>query len=95
MKLHFLAVYKPGHEWEGLPVERGRRCDCGRWFSQQVVNKVFLEEMSEGRRISFLKSCELVDYSKGQAAWFPKYCPSCERRQIAIVHANERATAHA
>lgn len=88
--IHILATYKSGHELEGLPVERGRRCDCDRWFSQQVVSKAWLEEMGEGRRASFLESCEVITYQKGQAAWFPKHCHRCERRQIENQHLMKR-----
>jgi hypothetical protein len=79
---HFIARYRPEHEWAGVEVERGHQCDCGRWFPQWVVSQAFLDSMPEGRREVFLASCEVVRYQKGQAAWFPKQCGQCERRQI-------------
>lgn len=85
-KVRFIARYGLGHEWVGIDVERGHRCDCGRWFPQWIVSQGFLDSMPEDRRKAFLESCELVQYQKGRAAWFPKLCHRCERRHINTQH---------
>jgi hypothetical protein len=81
-KLHILAVYKPGHELAGMTVERGRECGCGRWFTQNVISQKWLAQMSDGKRAYFLESCEIQDYKKGPAAWFPQKCWKCLRRLL-------------
>jgi len=80
--IHFHARYKAGHVLAGIEVERGRECGCGRWFPQWVVSKAYLEALPESRRAAFGESCEIEQYSKGEAYWHPKRCHRCERRMI-------------
>lgn len=81
-KAHMLAVFKDGHELAGMTVERGRECGCGRWFTQNVISQKWLAQLTDGRRSAFLQSCEIQDYKKGPAAWFPQRCHRCTRRTI-------------
>lgn len=89
-KVRFIARYKPEHPWAGEEVERGYRCDCGRWFPQWIVSQAFLESLPQDRRKAFLESCEVVKYRKGEAAWFPKQCRHCERRHIETFYVLEK-----
>ena len=90
LRPRFISRYQPPHEWAGEDVERGHQCQCGRWFPQWVVSQAFLDAMEEGRRASFLESCEVVTYKKGQAAWFPKSCSRCERKAIEIFNVKQK-----
>jgi hypothetical protein len=84
-RIPFLARYKPGHELEGMHVERGRFCDnCRtRFFNQQVINADYYNQglRPESRRF-FLQSCELEKVGRAIVAWFPKFCHRCVRRTL-------------
>ncbi|MDB4871948.1 MAG: hypothetical protein JWL97_2952 [Gemmatimonadales bacterium] len=83
-RIPFLAKYKAEHELAGQHVERGRFCEsCGqRFFAQQVVNPDYYNALRRASREFFLQSCEVSNYPKGIAAWFPKFCHHCTRRTL-------------
>lgn len=58
-------------------VERKRRCECGREFTQRQLTERFVE-IAEGystRAVALLRA-QIPDF------FVPVHCPSCERRDL-------------
>lgn len=89
----FLAVYPPEHELAGHVMERGRKCRCGAWFPQHVLNAAWLESASPGQRNGYKELCEKM---KNGLFAFPKQCGKCARETIrSAAHPPQTASQHA
>lgn len=86
----FVCRFPEGHEHAGQVVGRKSSCSrCTREFTQFEVNPDWLAVLTEGRRVAYLRNCEV----EAGRTWQPARCPTCERLALnasAPIHVLER-----
>jgi hypothetical protein len=62
---------------DGKSITRENRCVCGQPYTQSILSERYLESLERMGKID-------VVARQIPGFWVPKYCPTCERKDLAL-----------
>jgi hypothetical protein len=65
------------HRTDGTPVTRAMTCVCGQPFTQSILSERYLGSLERMGKVEAVAR-QLPGF------WLPKYCPPCERKDLAL-----------